>query len=326
MPGGRRSGEGLRSDNSDYLTVQDLTAAHRSTGIYISGGQDLELTDNSLTDNAQAIYVQNVAKDMAAAAVMASGNVFTNSVDALEIRNITGASAGLTIGPAVTNHIVLDASSRLETVTGNVLHLHNVDDVTIDALDVSSALDRRSGIGILGDGSSDNWVIQNVTATNRSTGIQVTGGGTDLTLTGNDLSNNNTALYIDGITDGGDTDSLPIMVSGTEFTGSNNALQLNNMSGITIGTTGTEAVVVAPTTDGLRTASGTVFNLTNLPGLTMEGMDLSYTGDVRSGAGIVVSNAGNDLLLEDFTINNRATGIQVSSGQDLTVEEQRLVQ
>ncbi len=219
-----RSGYGiLAQSGSDNLTVKNISAANRSNGIYVNGGQDLTLTDNDLANNSQAIYVNNVTKDGAAAAIIASGNVFTSSADALEIRSLTGASAGLTIGPAMTNHIVLGAAARLETVTGNVLHLNNVDDVIIDGLDVSYESPSRSGIGILGDGSSDNWTIQNVASTNRSTGIQVTGGGTDLTLTGNDLSNNNTALYLTSLTDGGDADSLPIRVSGTKFTGSNNA-------------------------------------------------------------------------------------------------------
>src|SRR5205807_1575684 len=93
--------------------------------------------------------------------------------------------------------VIEDGSSGMNTVTGNPLFLQGSQPALISNLQLGYGGSSRSGIGIssninLGAGLT----IQNVTASNRSVGIQLQGGGQDLTLTGNTLSNNNTALYL----------------------------------------------------------------------------------------------------------------------------------
>ena len=96
-------------------------------------------------------------------------------------------------------------------------YFSNVDNATFSGLDLAYTGPTFTGIGIWGDSSSDNLTIENVVSTNRSVGIQINGGGTDLVLNNNDLSNNYQGLYVDNVSDGGDSDSAPLTGTGNVF-------------------------------------------------------------------------------------------------------------
>jgi fibronectin-binding autotransporter adhesin len=322
-----RSGEAVGADsNSDYLTVRNSNLANRVNGVYVKNGtRDLIVTNNNFTNNAQAIDATNLVRDRQAAAVLATGNIFTNSFNVFKLDTMTGSSSGLTIGTSGT-HIVLDAASGITSATGTILDLNNVDNVTVTGVNMGYTGASRAGNGIIAFGS-DNLSITGSTISNRNKGIEITGGGTDPVVSNNNLSNDFASLVIDGAIDGADADTAPVLISGNTFTDSFNALQLNNMSGISIGTSGFKSVLVNPAVDGLKTATGTIFNLNNLIGLTIDGMDLSYTGATRMGTGLNISGAGSQLVLQNFTIKNRNVGINVtaaSNAEDLTVKNNDL--
>lgn len=321
-----RSGEAVRArSNSDYLIVKNSNLANRVNGVYVTGGtRDLIVTNSNFTNNTHAIDATQLVRDQQVAAILATGNIFTNSFNVFNLDTMTGTSAGLTIG-ASGSHIVLDAASGITSATGTILNLNNVDNVTVTGVNMGYTGASRAGNGIIAVGS-DYLSITGSTLSNRNNGIQIT-GGTDPVISNNNLSNDNASLVVDGATDGADSDSSPVLISGNTFTASFNALQLNNMSGISIGTSGLKSVLVNPAVDGLKTASGTLFNLNGLTGLTIDGMDLSYTGAERSGTGLNITNAGSELVLQNFTIKNRNVGMNVTAANnatDLTVKNNDL--
>src|SRR5205085_467118 len=133
------------------------------------------------------------------------------------------------------------------------LYLRNLPNSTIDGLDLSYTGPSRTGIGIYSDANlGAGLTIQNVTATNRGAGIQLQGGGQDLTLTSNNLSNNATALYLDSFSDGADANSVPVVASGNVMTGSDTGYQLFNMANQFIGTSGT-GIILNTAAEGLKT-------------------------------------------------------------------------
>src|SRR5258708_25010914 len=79
----------------------------------------------------------------------------------------------------------------------------------------------RSGIGIYSDSNlGAGLTISNVTASNRSAGIQLQGGGQDLTLISNNHSYNKLTISLDIFTSGSDTNTVPVVASGITVTGS----------------------------------------------------------------------------------------------------------
>src|SRR5204863_112862 len=129
------------------------------------------------------------------------------------------------------------------------IYLIDVDNTIIDGLNLAwTGSATRTGTGIYSERFSDNVTIQNVDASNRATGIQFINngayGGSDLILSGNNLSNTNVALDLHQIVDGADADNFPLLISGNTFTGSGQALRLDTIAGaspasrLTIGVAG----------------------------------------------------------------------------------------
>ena len=261
-----RAGEGIRADsNSDYLTIRNSNLTNRSSGIIVTSGRDLNITNNNLTNNSQAISASNVTRDQQAAAVLASGNLFANSTNVFSLTNITGTSAGLTIGASGAN-IVLDAASGnlfasstngiclnnlpsqfigvsgtgfiidnatagLQTVSGIALQVSNLDNSTINGLDVSWAVNStHTGTGIYSDANSDNITITGVTASNRVEGVRID-GGSSRNINNSTFSNNTTGVISNSVTTSSlinnniiqaNTTGLQAQAGGTQVNATNN--------------------------------------------------------------------------------------------------------
>src|SRR5204862_417417 len=147
----------------------------------------------------------------------------------------------------------------------------------------------RSGTGILATGTNNNLTITGVNASNRVTGLSIGDAGTDLTVTNNTLTNNTTGLFVNGYSDGADANTVPIIASGNNFTGSDLPLQLFNMTGQFIGTSGT-GIIINNATDGLNGTAGTVLRLANANIFPFATLFRSFTGSGRSGTGILATN------------------------------------
>lgn len=68
--------------------------------------------------------------------------------------------------------------------------------------------------------------------------------------------------------------------------------------------------------------TGTIFSASNVTGITIKGLDLSYSSP-RGGAGIGFSNCNQTFILDNY-IRNRRTGIAINGGQDHTVQNNDL--
>jgi fibronectin-binding autotransporter adhesin len=319
--GGVRSGAGVKinAGPDSRSTIRNVKASNRFTGIQVTGGKDLTANNNILTNDGIALYVDSVTKSSLAASVIASGNTFANSGTALQLWNL---SSGLTIGTANDSHIKIDnVNSGLQSNTGRVIYLSNISDVNIDGLDVGYNGSVRSGTGIYVDGmNNNNMIINLVTATNRSTGLRLGDAGKDLTVTNNNLSNNGLALYINNFSDGpdaGKTDNtVPVLATGNTFTGSTSGIELYNMANQVVATDGTGIIVA--NTDGLKDSSATALRLSNMNGLTVSSLDLSYSGAGRSGTGIYADGTNHNLTITGVSATRRNRGFRIGdAGQDL---------
>src|SRR5262249_35277861 len=131
------------------------------------------------------------------------------------------------------------------------------------------------------------------------------------TVTNSTLTNDGTALYVDGVAK--NTLAGPVIASGNLFTGSDTPLQLYNMSGETIGTSGTN-IVINNATDGLNTTAGIPISLQNTNNITISGVDVSWTGSGRAGAGIFANGTNNNLTITGVNAANRSAGLQLGDG------------
>src|SRR5262249_42383134 len=154
-------------------------------GIVVLNSANPTIQTNTLTGTGTGLYLDTVT-GLAAGAV--SGNTFTGDSTGLKLWN----SSGITIrdNSVAGANIVLTAPGLNTTATA--LYLRNDSNFTIKHIDVSSTANSPSGTGIYADLATNNLTIQNVTATDRSNGIQITGGGSDLTVTSNTLTNDST--------------------------------------------------------------------------------------------------------------------------------------
>ena len=120
----------------------------------------------------------------------------------------------------------------MNTVTGRLIYLQNVDYATIDNLDLGYAITTRTAEGIRADSNSDFLTIKNTNLANRTTGL-VMNGGRDLTLTNDNFSNNSQALDLNSLTK--QFAASAIIASGNNFTNSSNAIRINTLTGTNAG-------------------------------------------------------------------------------------------
>src|SRR5205807_536039 len=156
--------------------------------------------------------------------VTASGNSVAGSSDGFRLWNIGTAAKPQSIGTSGSG-IVISSGDGFQTASGTALWLRNTPSISISGVDLSwSGSVSRTGNGIYSDSNlGGNVTIQNVTASNRNLGIDLQSGvgvnalvsnntlsndnlgleligGSDLTVTGNTLLGDGTALYLDSFT------------------------------------------------------------------------------------------------------------------------------
>ncbi len=315
---GNRNGIGIYSDTNlgQGVTIENVNASNRNTGIQLqAGGQDLTLTGNDLANDNTGLYLDSFSRSSFTTPVIGSGNNVAGDSTGFQLFNMSG----LFIGTSGTGIIVDNAADGFQTVTNIPLYIRNLTGSTISGLDLSSSVGTRNGYGIYSDSNVGQGVtIENVNASNHNTGIQLQAGGYDLTLTGNDLSNDNTGLYLDSFSQSSFT--TPVIASGNTVTGDSTGFQLFNMSGLFIGTSGT-GIIVNNAADGFQTVANIPLYIHNLTGSTISGLDLSYSGNGRNGMGIFSdANVGQGVTIENVNASNRNAGIQLQAGgYDLTL-------
>jgi hypothetical protein len=211
----------------------------------------------------------------------------------------------------------------LTAVYGTALRVSNVDSLVVDSLDLSWIGDNtRRGEGFRSDTNSDTVLLQNLTINNRVGGIYAF-GGSDIQVLSNNLNNNNSrALELLSV----NANAIPeaIFVTGNSFTDSNNAVRLVSMPNLIISDGSVPGTDVDLTDGGgvhtLNTTTGTALEIDNLDNVRIDSLDLSWTGDSsRLGNGLRSINNSDTVLVQNLTINNRASGLYINGGSDVQV-------
>ena len=227
----------------------------------------------------------------------------------------------------------------VSTVTGTGLRLRNVTDSFFRELDLSWGGADTSGTGIELVYSSGN-VIEDLTATNRLTGMYLAGGSGNNTIQRNDFS----AAGRDGITASLNTgghgnryllnnlsnaaNANPIgyyalniaydtafEIAGNDFSGSANGLQLAFMDDIDVSPVPGPGQLKVDI--DVSTVTGTGLRLRNVTDSFFRELDLSWGGADTSGISLeLIYGSGN--TIENVIATNRNTGVYLSSSLDNT--------
>ncbi|HND53407.1 MAG TPA: right-handed parallel beta-helix repeat-containing protein, partial [Pirellulaceae bacterium] len=155
-------------------------------------------------------------------------------------------------------------------------------------------------------------------AANRAIGLRIGDAGQDATFTNNTLTNNSTGMFLNGLSDGADANTVPVVASGNNFAGSDTPLQIQGVAGQFIGTSGV-GIIINNATDGVANAASQSIRLQNVSGMTINGIDASYTGVGRAGTGVYADGTNNNLTITGVNAANRGVGLRIGdAGQDAT--------
>jgi CSLREA domain-containing protein len=244
----------------------------------------------------------------------------------------------------------------ISNAQGTALQLTGVANSAIDDLDLSYAGSGAVGIG-LRMGASDNNMVRNVTATNRSIGIELQSvddnlfeqnnvsqassygiyilGNSDANVfQQNDASSSHTGIrsrstglnnqFVDNDLSGTVSWGLRIksdtqfVATGNDFTDSGAGVRLQSMDGITLSTSTTFDIDVSKVT-------GTGLGLVSVTNSTIDGLDLSYVGNTAQGTGLSLFLSDNNTV-QNVTSANRSIGIGLGISDDNRLEQNNVSQ
>ena len=345
--------------NLQYLGADALITnnnfSNNNGGISLYTGTDLTVTNNNLTnDSSYALSVNNFTAVSQTWPIIANTNNVAGSGDGIDLANIGLSGNPETIGvtPGSYGIVINNTNDGFQTTSGSALNLNNVPDVgTINGLNLSwTGSASHSGYGINATTIGGNLVLENITATNRSQGIDVNGpgagalittntlsndgtpltlmNGTDLTVTGNNLTySTSVAMYLDTFSASNQTD--PVIASNNSVTGSSGyGFQLFNLGTSaapeTISKSGSGIVI--SNSDGFQTVGFIALYLRNLPNATISNVNLSWTGEPTGNYGIYQDGGlGGAVTISDVTANNRSYGIYLqNAGADAVLSNNTL--
>ena len=346
------SGRGIELIHSSENTVVDVTATNRRIGIYLAGtsgdntiegnhlsgasyaaisaslnsGQGNGYFGNDLSNSGSGYFALAISSDPL---LEVSGNDFSNSTNGIQLLNMEYIDVSPDAGPG---QVAIDVS----TVTGTGLSLREVHHSSIHGLDLSWAGADTSGKGIELLYSSDN-LIENVTATNRRTGMYLAGGAGDNTIQGNDFSWSGFDAISAAQNTGGHGNrylgndlshaahegpvgyyalniahDTQFEIASNDLSESANGLQLAFMDDIDVSPDPTlpEQRKVVIDVSSVRGAGLRLRDVTNS---RVQDLDLSWSGADASGKGIeLVYSSGN--VIENVTATNRRTGMYLAGG------------
>ena len=336
--GGTPTGYGIYLSNSSNNVITEITATSRANAAHIIGtytGNVIQSCDLSGSGGYGILaaghgsankYLNNNLANSAYVAIQVSadtqfevaGNNFLDSRFGLVLAGLTGAVVTPDAVPGQAR-----ADIDVSTVSDRGLILGSVTNSTIRGLDLSWAGAGSSGWGVVMSHSHDN-TIEDITATNRNTGLQFLyenrantvqnsdfsgavyginfyAWGTGNRYFNNNLSNcTNTALSI--------LNDNQAEIADNNFSGSLKGLLLYRMQDIDVSPSGGIDIDVSDVLNGL-----TLSDVTNA---TISGLDLSWGGATATGNGLVVSGGGN-VTIDDVTVRNRRYGINVGSSSSM---------
>ncbi len=213
LASGAASGQGLIFSNVNDLTIQNSTISNREWAIYGTGGSDFRALNNTLSSNSTAIELRAITAGSLPGGVHIGGNVFSGSTNGLLFNQMSNLL--ISDGSLSGTNVSLPAGAGLDSVSGKVLELINVDNSVVENLDLSiDPATPNLGTGLFARNSIDDLQVKKVKAANRDTGIAIT-GGTNIAVLCSDFFDNITGLY---------TDSAGAAVQENNFQGNATAL------------------------------------------------------------------------------------------------------
>jgi len=354
-PSGQDAG-GIWVTNSitnSNITIKNCNFNRHRRAIYCTGGRDYTIQNNTLlncgsSNDQPAIYLQNIQQGSLTGGILMSGNTFggTSSFAGIRFENMRD----LTIGDAATGgNVKIEDNSGLNNMGGNgnssgfyVLHLNNVNNATVDNVDVSRPVSATpaqdfTGIRIDNGAAYGPITIKDCNISRHRVGISAQ-GGKDYTVTGNDLrgcgvSSDEPALWFNGITQQNGTVPMGILANTNTFgtvnsVVSNCALRLDNLCGIRISDgTVANSHIKLESASGIKEVTGTSGNspavilMANTSGMAVEKLDLEFTG-TQTGTAFRFQNANAsqyDFSIKDNILKNRRMGVFIINGADYTI-------
>ncbi|MCB0131822.1 MAG: hypothetical protein KDD78_13270 [Caldilineaceae bacterium] len=315
-PGGARSGTALGVTGSSLITVTNVAATNRVTGIAFNGITDVWLEGNDLSGNTTALSLVNVQQGVLPGGLWVADNSYVDSVIGLSIQ--TAQDVIVSDGSTPGTNVVVAPTDGLTATAGVALNFYQVNNAMVTGLDFSWSGGSRSGTGLQVRASS-LITTANLTANNRVTGILFSNNNTDLWVENNDLSNNTTALNLSntlpGVLPGG------MWVSSNNYADSGNGLSISSAQDLIVSdgsAPGTNVVVVPG--DGLTTASVLALNLNQINNAMVTGLDLSWSGASHSGTGLQVRSSSL-ITIANVTVTDRLLGITFNNNTDIWVED-----
>ncbi|MCP3962133.1 MAG: DUF11 domain-containing protein [bacterium] len=194
--------KGLSVRDCDTLTIRDVTATDRATGIEARGGSDVQIIDNDLSRGGQsgaseryALFVELVTENVLPGGLLVSGNTFTDSLQGVAIEDLSGLV--ISDGSVAGSHVVLEPGNGLTStgVDGPALQLRFTDNFTVDGLDLSDATGALTNSRGFRARDSTNLTLQNLTIKDRVTGIEMQGTNTGA-LSCSYLRGNTTGVFL----------------------------------------------------------------------------------------------------------------------------------
>ena len=207
--------------------------------------------------------------------------------------NVSDSANGISIS-SENGTTVSAGASDMRNIPGTAVYLYSVSNTHVSEMDVSWTGDGKSGTGISLSHSSDN-IIEYVSATNRDIGIATLRSGGNL-IQHNDLSG---------------AGSWGMQTDANYTTGGNQYL-FNNVSdsanGISLTCEYGDGATVSAGASDMRNIPGTAIYLDVVSNSYVSGVDVSWTGDGKSGTGIRLRYA-SDNIIEYVSATNRDIGI-----------------
>lgn len=290
--------------SSNNTTIQYVNAKNRKQGIVIVGGSNIRVLNNNLSNSSDLALIIRDFTD----GIDVRGNTFRGSKNGIFLRNLSGLTISNDRLVFPDSQIILESTSGIDEISRIALELQNVDNAIVTSVDLSNAAGAFPAQGVaLRVRDSDNLTVRDVTATYRSAGFAFVGvvdPSSYLRVFSNDLSNaRSVALGITGMPAAG------LEVSGNIFTGSQNAVSLDDMSGLTIsdGSVENSQVVLDATSDLGSTVVPLI--LFDIDDSTVDGINLTNAAAPGSGTGMKATFS-DDLTIRNVTAADRHTGFE----------------
>ncbi|MEM7353031.1 MAG: LamG-like jellyroll fold domain-containing protein [Acidobacteriota bacterium] len=323
---------GLRADYCTNLTIRNLKAANRTVGVMVVNSTDVRVLDNDLRNSGKGgdcfgLYLHTIQADKLPGGVEVRGNRFGDADGAVFIHKMKDLK--ISDGSIEGSNIVLDQGG-FDTLSGtwDVLDFREIENTTIESLDLSYSGKKPNGIALRVTGGS-SVTVRNLKTANRYDGIVII-GVTDARVHDNDLrqsgfQGDHFGLYLHTL----EADQLPggVDVRGNQFGEAEGAVCIYKMKDLKISDGSIEGSNIVLDQGGFDTMGGTwdVLDFREIENTTIESLDLTYAGEEPKGSALRIGG-GASVTVRNLTTANRLEGIVISAVTDARVLDNDLRQ